>query len=72
MNWDRSRLNNTELKTANEWLRTPRYVGLEILDPDGWDRRADYFDASWNEKITEKEFDNRVCMSTIMWKFPKL
>lgn len=61
-----------ELKTAEQWLRSPEYVGLEILDADGWDRRAAYFEASWNEKITKKEFDNRVCVSTIQWVFPKL
>lgn len=60
------------LKSAEQWLRSPEFVGLQILDPDGWDRRPYHFDESWNEKITKQEFEKRVSSSTIMWNFPKL
>lgn len=56
---------NTELKSAEEWLATPAYAGLKILDPDGWDRSPEKWEASWNEKITRDEFDARWGVSTI-------
>lgn len=51
-----------EKKTPDEWLAHPDYVGLEILDPDGWDRQN--FDVSWAEPITQNEFTLRMCQST--------
>jgi len=36
---------------------------VDIIDPDGWDRCD--LESSFNEKITEEEFVNRLGMSTI-------
>lgn len=50
------------LLSADEWLALPEYAGLEVEDPDGWDRKN--FQASWAEKISKQEFDKRVAIST--------
>lgn len=50
------------LKTPDEWLKTEPYVGISILDPDGWDRTN--FEASWAKPISSSEFDNRLSVST--------
>lgn len=55
-----------------EWLlngerRTPaaweKLLHVEILDPDGWDRKN--FDESWSEPITRAEFERRAMASTV-------
>jgi len=53
------------LKSAEEWLL--EYPGLVILDPDGWDRSPEGWEASWNERITRAEFDSRAAYSTCSW-----
>lgn len=58
-------------RSAEEWLAQPEYRGLTILDPDGWDRRAEHWESSWGEKITRQEFDRRVCLSTIIAPLPE-
>ncbi|KKL46728.1 hypothetical protein LCGC14_2342690, partial [marine sediment metagenome] len=50
-------------KSAEEWLASTKYIGVTILDPDGWNRKN--FEASWAEKITQEEFEKRVAASTI-------
>ena len=50
--------------SADEWLAQPEYSGLIIMDPDGWDRRGEYWEASWGEKITREEFRRRASLST--------
>lgn len=51
-------------KTSQQWCeQKDMELGKDILDPDGWDRSD--FENSWNEMITEDEFNNRVSMSTI-------
>lgn len=57
--WDR-----IFLKSADEWLATPKYQRYTVMDPDGWDREN--FDESWAEKITEREFLHRLNQSTCM------
>ena len=37
-------------------------LGIEVLDPDGWDRSD--FEASWARRITEAEFRERAAIST--------
>jgi hypothetical protein len=56
---------NKNIKTPDEWLKMDDYSDITILDPDGWDRNN--FDESWNEKITEEEFNRKLCSSTCMW-----
>jgi len=55
-------------KTSKEWYKKyKKKNGLEILDPDGWDRKN--FDYSFNkELITEEEFEDRMMCSTIQVK----
>jgi len=48
-------------------LEQSAYKGLVVYDPDGWDRRGGYFDASWAEEITEEEFKKRLSVSTCLW-----
>jgi len=54
-----------EKKTSAEWKEKDSYKKVILMDPDGWDRR------NWNfsfnkEKITEKEFLNRLMKSTVI------
>lgn len=52
-------------QTSEQWCKQRGLeLGKDILDPDGWDRSN--FDESWNERITEQEFNNRLMMSTCM------
>lgn len=65
--------NIMEIKTSEDWSKSVDFMGLVILDPDGWDRRPDHFEYAWyKQMITRKEFERRVCMSTIEWRLPKL
>jgi len=51
-------------KTSEEWFKSNLLKGSLIIDPDGWDRQNWQF--SWFEElITEKEFNYRVCDSTV-------
>jgi hypothetical protein len=51
-------------KTPDEWLKDPKYSGITVVDPDGWDRIN--FEQSWAEPITEVEFTARVMMSSCL------
>lgn len=52
------------LKTSQEWYDlVPESYKLVIMDPDGWDR-TNYQYSFHEEKITKREFMNRVFMST--------
>jgi len=43
--------------------------GIEILDPDGWDRQ--HFNHSWyKECITEREYNKRLSLSTLQFPRP--
>jgi len=52
-------------KTSEEWHKEViEKDHLEILDPDGWDRKN--FEYSFRkELITKEEFDRRLCLSTV-------
>lgn len=57
-----------KLKTSEEWKLEHDYI--IVYDPDGWDRKNYHY--SWYEElITEKEFMNRVHMSTCIIQFKK-
>lgn len=53
------------IKTSKEWLElVPKKYKLQILDPDGWDRKN--FNYSFNEqKVTKQIFMDRLSFSTI-------
>ena len=56
-----------ELHTSAEWAM--RHREIIILDPDGWDRRPDFWHESWNvQLINEAEFMRRVNLSTIEYR----
>lgn len=56
-----------EMKTSEEWLKGKYLHEVQVLDPDGWDRKN--FGFSWfEEKITEIEFNNRLGDSTCLRK----
>jgi hypothetical protein len=61
--------NNAILKTSYEWLADPKFNGLLILDPDGWDRQN--YEQSMSELITEVEFNRRVNLSTVSIRISK-
>lgn len=48
--------------TPDEWLALPEFAGIDVLDPDGWDR-ANY-EASWAEPLSRDEMIARVERST--------
>ena len=55
----------SQLKTSAEWQKE---CTVTIMDADGWDRQN--YDFSWyEEKITRREFEKRMCSSTC--KFSK-
>jgi hypothetical protein len=55
-----------ELKTSEEWQKECK---VEILDPDGWDRKN--WDFSWyKEKISKEEFEIRMVSSTCILPRP--
>jgi hypothetical protein len=47
-------------KTIGEWAEI---YGVQILDPDGWDRTDPEL---WTREITEKEFNKGIVFCTIM------
>ena len=51
------------LRTSSEWL-SRLHPGTIILDPDGWDR-SNYEYSFYKERITSKEFNERLIRSTI-------
>ena len=53
----------TELRTPEGWLAQPEYKGVDILDPDGWDRKN--FKISWNTPISKDDFERRMVQCTI-------
>ena len=48
-------------RTSQEWAILCTHI---ILDPDGWDR-SNYQYSWYEEKITRKEFEDRLILSTI-------
>lgn len=53
-------------RSSYDWLKEERFKHIQILDPDGWDRRN--LENSMSELITENEFNKRVNYSTISYK----
>lgn len=47
--------------TPTQWQQI---LGFTILDPDGWDRRGDKFDADWSRPLTLNEFLDKSDVST--------
>lgn len=50
-------------KTAHEWLATPEFVNVRLVDPDGW-RYDD--GVSLDTKISYKDFCRRLNESTVI------
>lgn len=53
-------------KTSSEWLNQD-YQGIQIIDPDGWNRE-NWEHSFYKEKITKEEFEKRLIQSTIIGK----
>lgn len=53
-------------RNTDAWLMQPKYAGIEVVHPDGWDREN--LQTSWDELITEAEFLRRLSVSTC--RFP--
>ena len=54
---------NTILKASEQWDK--EYPDIQILDPDGWDRKN--YQYSWHqEKISKEEFERRMFKSTCL------
>ncbi len=52
------------MRTSAEWNRDDN---VEILDPDGWDRKNYYY--SWNTELIDiVEYRKRVIRSTCLWR----
>jgi hypothetical protein len=61
---DKSRKENLVL-SADEWIASPEFEGVVVMDPDGWDR-SNYAE-SWAEKINYAEMQQRVFRSTCIF-----
>ena len=59
-------ITSLELKTPEQWLKEPMFKGVEVLDPDGWDRKGD-FESDWNKPINEAEMWQKLFVSTCSW-----
>lgn len=59
-NW--SSIDMRKKLTSEEWCKLKKVI---VYDPDGWDRSPEGWKKSWNEKITEEEFEKRLDKSTI-------
>jgi (p)ppGpp synthase/HD superfamily hydrolase len=51
-------------KSSDDWVHE---YNVTVLDPDGWDRSVEKFEASWNELITRDEFEKRLSYSTVSY-----
>lgn len=47
--------------TPSTWQRI---LGFSVLDPDGWDRRANKFDMDWQEPLSFDQFMDKADQST--------
>jgi hypothetical protein len=59
-------------RKPEDWLKEPKYAGVTILDPDGWDRQN--WEESWNTEIDEHDFSRRLFLCTVQYHrgtFPK-
>jgi len=54
---------NPQRKTSKNWLKLPKYLGIVIYDPDGWDRQ-NFTHSFEKQRITQKEFERRLSHST--------
>lgn len=52
-----------ERKTPDEWLADPKYAGIVITRPEGWDLMD--FATDWSRPLTDDEFFARLCRSTV-------
>ena len=52
-----------ERKTPDEWLKTEYFAGIQVLDPDGWDRKN--FTEDWVRPLTLQEMNDKVVRSTL-------
>jgi len=57
MEWDYD-----DPRTPDEWCKL---LGVQILDPDGWDRRGSKFEADWARPIRLAEFRDKAGASTM-------
>jgi len=53
---------DSERRTPDEWLKDPRFHGIRISDPDGWDRKNLAVD--WTRPLTLTEMWEKVTLST--------
>lgn len=51
-----------DLRTPEQWLATPEFAHVEVIDPDGWREPG----ADWHRPISRGEFDERLARCTIM------
>ena len=55
-----------DLRISDDWQKICKTI---VYDPDGWDRQN--YQYSWfEEKITRREFEMRLCISTCFWAKP--
>ena len=52
-------------RTPSEW---EELLGIEIIDPDGWDRRAETFANDWKIPLTVREFLEKSDKSTCFFR----
>ncbi len=50
-------------KTPNEWLETPEFKGVVVMDPDGWRSEGA---PKWTDPITLDEFRRRLMVCSVM------
>lgn len=48
--------------TPEEWQNI---LGVEVIDPDGWDRRIEHFEKDWETPLTLGEFISKCDESTM-------
>jgi hypothetical protein len=54
--------NAESVRTPEFWMKA---TGIQVCDPDGWDRKAESGPGSWWWPITRAEFIQRAMRSTV-------
>jgi hypothetical protein len=66
-------MNKEDLRTPHDWSQSIEFVGMTILNPDGWSREPDKFSREFYKiPIPRHEFEQKLLDCTVRWSFGKI